>query len=127
MKKIIFSILLVAVFVLIVGRVLANSVVTTQLPSIFRDAKNGSVLTLQLTPNRPDTGEFYFSVPQIGYYYGIVPIKQNSNPQGTVTAQLYPLNGGTTSTAPMTINGQINKMNASVKITINKTKYTLTT
>ena len=112
---------------LIIGKVFAIDVFTSQLPSIFRDAKNGSVLTLQLNPNRPDTGEFYFSVPGIGFYHGIVPIKQNSNPQGTVTAQLYPVNGGTLISATLVIYGQINKTNAKVQITVNKTKYTLAT
>lgn len=127
MKKRIFGLFLAVVFLLVVGKVLAATVVTTQLPSIFRDAKNGSVLTLQLTPGRPDTGEFNFTVPGIGYYHGIVPIKQNSNPQGTVVAQLYPISGGSTTQVSMTLNGQINKTNAKVQITINKTKYTLAT
>lgn len=129
MKKInkyLLGVVLVVLIAVIAGKVLAlnNNKI---LPSVFRDAKNGTVLTLQLVAGRSDTGEFYFFVPNQGYYQGIVPIKQNSNPQGTVTARFYPINGGSVGSATMILNGQVHQTSASIKITVNSTKYTLTT
>src|SRR4051794_9146383 len=63
---------------------------TVALPTIFRDSKTGTVLSIQLVSGRSDSGHFEFLVPQQGYYSGIIPLQQSGkqivHPQGSVSS-----------------------------------------
>jgi hypothetical protein len=106
---------------------------TVALPTIFRDSKTGTVLSIQLVSGRSDSGHFEFLVPQQGYYSGIIPLQQSGkqivHPQGSVSSQFFPQAGGTTSQTTVRMEGEINtdQNKAVINVFVNGNHYILTT
>lgn len=102
-------------------------------PLVFRDSKTNSALSIQLTDGLPTTGQFYFFVPQIGYYKSMIPLLRSGpqivHPQGQVITQFSPLQEGKPTDVAMKMEGEINiKSNtASINIWIGNIKYHLQT
>ena len=55
--------------------------------TIIQDATGNPTLSIQLAPNRPDTGVFALTISAIGVYKGTMPVQQSGpnivHPQGT--------------------------------------------
>lgn len=134
MKKQIYIPAVALISLLISIKVIAATIDTSpHPPTIFRDGTSDISFSIQLTPDRPDTGKFDFYVPSTGFYEGTIALlqsgKQIVHPQGTTTAQFYPLVGGVQPSIVVRMEGEIDivRNNASVNIWVGNLKYHIKT
>ena len=149
MKKQILIPTLVLISLAISAKVIAATTSTPVLPpSVFRDDTTGIALSIQLIPNRPDTGAFDFFVPKTGHYQGTLLLKGKiscdekedceeddddrdtskvTHLQGSLTAKFYALDGSAPVDTHMRIEGKINtKYNtATINVWITNNHYHL--
>lgn len=102
-------------------------------PLVFRDNKTNAVLSIQLAPGLPTTGQFSFYAPDKGYYNGVIPLlqsgKQIAHPKGQITGQFSPQQGGPPVSATVKMEGEINTIHntATLNIWVDKAFYHLQT
>ncbi len=109
----------------------ATTTATLLLPTVFRDSTSGTLLSIQLVPNRNDTGKFSLTIPSSGSYSGTIPLLQSGqivHPKGTAATTFYPLSGSPSS-ATVRMEGDANVLQnqASISILIGKSTYHLQT
>ena len=152
-KKLTFILIIIIalVFAVSLKKIRADSIPTIAMPAIFRDNSNGVTLSIQLTNNQPDTGQFDLFIPQNGYYRGILKLKGRINCekqedcdededdrrdpskaihfQDKITVQFYPLDDSAPVVAKLRVEGKINSTtnNAIIHVWIDKQHYRLKT
>jgi len=103
------------------------------LPLIFKDSTNGTMLSLEVLPGSSNPGKFEFFVPNVGNYRGTIPLLQNGkqiiHPQGQISGQFFPPQGGSPVATTIKMEGEIDISHntATINVWIDGSKYHLQT